>query len=128
MESSRPPACRPGAGQRVPVLVAATASAPGDTSGATNHPRSAAGRSPAAAGGGVREDGGDRRAVSSEDVGLVDQPEPGAIRLAVGHLDGLRLADNSFADGPTTFSATLTSYRHATITGNTFAGHGRCAR
>ncbi len=38
--------------------------------------------------------------------------------------DGLRLIGNSFADGPTTFSATLTSCRHATITGNTFSGRG----
>lgn len=38
--------------------------------------------------------------------------------------DGLRLIGNSFAHGPTTFSATLTSYRHATITGNTFADRG----
>jgi len=38
--------------------------------------------------------------------------------------DGLRLIGNSFANGPTTFSATLTSYRHATITGNTFSGRG----
>lgn len=38
--------------------------------------------------------------------------------------DNLRLVGNSFADSPTTFSATLTSYRHATITGNTFVGGG----
>jgi hypothetical protein len=38
--------------------------------------------------------------------------------------DGLRLVGNSFADAPATFSAALTSYRHATITGNTFAGRG----
>jgi hypothetical protein len=38
--------------------------------------------------------------------------------------DGLRLIGNSFANGPTTFSVALTSYRHATITGNTFSGRG----
>lgn len=38
--------------------------------------------------------------------------------------DGLRLIGNSFADSPSTFSATLTSYDHATVTGNTFAGRG----
>ncbi|MEV4319068.1 right-handed parallel beta-helix repeat-containing protein [Actinocrispum sp. NPDC049592] len=38
--------------------------------------------------------------------------------------DGLRLEGNSFADSTVTFSASLTSYRHATITGNTFSGRG----
>jgi hypothetical protein len=38
--------------------------------------------------------------------------------------DGLRLIGNSFADAPVTFSASLTSYHHATVTGNTFAGRG----
>lgn len=38
--------------------------------------------------------------------------------------DGLRLIGNSFADAPETFSVALTSYRHVTITGNTFAGRG----
>jgi hypothetical protein len=38
--------------------------------------------------------------------------------------DGLRLEGNSFADSTVNFSASLTSYRHATITGNTFAGKG----
>jgi hypothetical protein len=38
--------------------------------------------------------------------------------------DGLRLIGNSFADGTATFSAALTTYDHATITGNTFAGRG----
>ncbi|MEV4050148.1 right-handed parallel beta-helix repeat-containing protein [Amycolatopsis sp. NPDC049688] len=38
--------------------------------------------------------------------------------------DGLRLEGNSFADSTVTFSASLTSYRHATITGNTFGGKG----
>lgn len=38
--------------------------------------------------------------------------------------DGLRLVGNSFADSTDTFSASLTSYRHATITANTFAGRG----
>jgi hypothetical protein len=38
--------------------------------------------------------------------------------------DGLRLIGNSFADSQVTFSASITSYRHATITGNTFAGRG----
>jgi hypothetical protein len=38
--------------------------------------------------------------------------------------DGLRLIGNSFADSTVTFAAALTSYRHATITGNTFAGRG----
>src|SRR3954468_15749596 len=38
--------------------------------------------------------------------------------------DGLRLIGNSFADAKVTFSASITSYRHATITGNTFAGRG----
>ncbi len=41
-----------------------------------------------------------------------------------GFDDDLRLIGNSFADAPATFSATLTSYRRATITGNTFAGRG----
>ena len=41
-----------------------------------------------------------------------------------GFDDGLRMVGNSFADGPATFSAALTSYRHATIIGNTFAGRG----
>ena len=38
--------------------------------------------------------------------------------------DGLRLEGNSFADSTVNFSASLTSYRHATITGNTFSGKG----
>jgi hypothetical protein len=38
--------------------------------------------------------------------------------------DGLRLIANSFADSKVTFSASITSYHHATITGNTFAGRG----
>jgi Right handed beta helix region len=38
--------------------------------------------------------------------------------------DGLRLIGNSFADAPAGVSVALTSYRHATITGNTFAGRG----
>ena len=38
--------------------------------------------------------------------------------------DGLRLEGNSFADSTVTFSASLTSYRNATITGNTFSGKG----
>lgn len=38
--------------------------------------------------------------------------------------DGLRLEGNSFADSTVNFSASLTSYRHATITGNTFGGKG----
>jgi hypothetical protein len=38
--------------------------------------------------------------------------------------DGLRLEGNSFANAPATFSATITTYRHATITGNTFADRG----
>ncbi|MFL6077086.1 MAG: right-handed parallel beta-helix repeat-containing protein [Mycobacteriales bacterium] len=38
--------------------------------------------------------------------------------------DGLRLEGNSFADAPATFSATITTYRHATVTGNTFADRG----
>lgn len=38
--------------------------------------------------------------------------------------DGLRLVGNSFADAPATFSATVSSYRHVTVTGNTFAGRG----
>jgi parallel beta helix pectate lyase-like protein len=38
--------------------------------------------------------------------------------------DGLRLEGNSFADSTVNFSASLTSYRHATITGNTFSGRG----
>jgi hypothetical protein len=38
--------------------------------------------------------------------------------------DGLRLEGNSFAGSTVNFSASLTSYRHATITGNTFAGKG----
>jgi hypothetical protein len=41
-----------------------------------------------------------------------------------GFDDGLRLVGNSFADAPATFSASLTSYRHATITGNTFSDRG----
>jgi hypothetical protein len=38
--------------------------------------------------------------------------------------DGLRLIGNSFADTKVTFSASITSYHHATITGNTFVGRG----
>lgn len=38
--------------------------------------------------------------------------------------DGLRLEGNSFAGSTVNFSASLTSYRHATITGNTFSGKG----
>jgi hypothetical protein len=38
--------------------------------------------------------------------------------------DGLRLIGNSFADSKVTFSASITTYHHATITGNTFAGRG----
>lgn len=38
--------------------------------------------------------------------------------------DGLRLEGNSFADATVNFTASLTSYRHATITGNTFSGKG----
>ncbi|HSV66445.1 MAG TPA: hypothetical protein VLJ59_11140, partial [Mycobacteriales bacterium] len=38
--------------------------------------------------------------------------------------DGLRLIGNSFADSTVTFSATVSSYRHATVTGNTFTGRG----
>jgi Right handed beta helix region len=38
--------------------------------------------------------------------------------------DGLRLEGNSFANAPATFSATVTTYRHATVTGNTFADRG----
>jgi len=38
--------------------------------------------------------------------------------------DGLRLEGNSFANAPATFSATITTYRHATVTGNTFADRG----
>jgi hypothetical protein len=38
--------------------------------------------------------------------------------------DGLRLIGNSFADAPATFSATVTTYRHAIVSGNTFAGRG----
>jgi hypothetical protein len=38
--------------------------------------------------------------------------------------DGLRLEGNSFAGSTVNFSASLTSYRHATITGNTFGGKG----
>jgi Right handed beta helix region len=38
--------------------------------------------------------------------------------------DGLRLIGNSFADAPATFSATVTTYQHVTVTGNTFAGRG----
>jgi hypothetical protein len=41
-----------------------------------------------------------------------------------GFDEGLRLIGNSFADAPATFSASLTSYRHATITGNTFSDRG----
>ncbi|MEN3360053.1 MAG: Pectate lyase superfamily protein [Mycobacteriales bacterium] len=38
--------------------------------------------------------------------------------------DGLRLIGNSFADAPATFSATVTTYQHVIVTGNTFAGRG----
>jgi hypothetical protein len=38
--------------------------------------------------------------------------------------DGLRLEGNSFADSTVNFSAAVSSYRHATITGNTFTGRG----
>ncbi len=38
--------------------------------------------------------------------------------------DGLRLIGNSFADAPATYSAALTSYQHAVVSGNTFAGRG----
>jgi hypothetical protein len=38
--------------------------------------------------------------------------------------DGLRLIGNSFADSTVTYSATVTSTRHAIVTGNTFAGRG----
>ena len=41
-----------------------------------------------------------------------------------GSDDGLRLAGNSFADSTVNFSAALTNYAHAIITGNTFAGRG----
>ena len=41
-----------------------------------------------------------------------------------GFDDGLRLIGNSFADSPSNSSVTVTSYRHATVTGNTFAGRG----
>src|SRR4051812_28737657 len=38
--------------------------------------------------------------------------------------DGLRLEGTSFADSRVTSSAALSTYRHATITGNTFSGKG----
>ena len=38
--------------------------------------------------------------------------------------DGLRLEGNSFADSKVTSSAAVSTYRHVTITGNTFAGKG----
>jgi hypothetical protein len=38
--------------------------------------------------------------------------------------DGLRLEGNSFADSTVTSSVALSTYRHATITGNTFSGKG----
>jgi Right handed beta helix region len=38
--------------------------------------------------------------------------------------DGLRLEGNSFENAPATFSATISSYRHVTVTGNTFIGKG----
>ena len=38
--------------------------------------------------------------------------------------DGLRLEGNSFADSRVTSSVALSTYRHATITGNTFSGKG----
>lgn len=41
-----------------------------------------------------------------------------------GSDDGLRLAGNSFADSTVNFSASLTNYAHAIVTGNTFAGRG----
>jgi len=41
-----------------------------------------------------------------------------------GSDDGLRLAGNSFADSTVTFSASLTNYAHAIVTGNTFSGRG----
>jgi hypothetical protein len=41
-----------------------------------------------------------------------------------GSDDGLRLAGNSFADSTVNFSASLTSYGHAIVAGNTFTGRG----
>jgi hypothetical protein len=38
--------------------------------------------------------------------------------------DDLRLIGNSFADAGANFSATITTYGHVTVTGNTFAGRG----
>lgn len=38
--------------------------------------------------------------------------------------DGLRMIGNSFAGTSVTYNATLTTYRHVTISGNTFAGRG----
>jgi hypothetical protein len=41
-----------------------------------------------------------------------------------GSDDGLRLTGNSFAGSTVNFSASLTNYGHAIVTGNTFAGRG----
>jgi parallel beta helix pectate lyase-like protein len=41
-----------------------------------------------------------------------------------GEDDGLRLVGNSFDGGTATFGVTITSYHHAVVSGNTFAGRG----
>ena len=41
-----------------------------------------------------------------------------------GEDDDLRLIGNSFAAGNATYAATITSYHHAVVSGNTFAGRG----